>query len=480
MEIIKNYINGNMLAASGGDFLDVEEPASGKIYARIPISTSQEVDQAVDAALDAFEGWSKLPPSDRSDWLHKLANGIEKNTQELSWAESKDTGKPISLASKLDIPRAASNFKFFAGAILHNNSQVHHTDHRIMNYTNRLPLGVVGCISPWNLPLYLFTWKIAPALATGNCVIAKPSELTPYTAYMLSKICVEIGFPPGVLNILYGPGNPTGKAIVGHKNIQAISFTGGTETGKDIAITAAPMFKKVSLELGGKNPTIIFDDCDIQQAVKETLRSSFTNQGQICLCGSRVFIQKGIYQSFRDALVSETKKLAPADPSEHSTTFGSLISKAHLEKVLGYVDLAREEGGRILAGGERIHLSGRCREGYFMHPTIIEGLPQDCRTNQEEIFGPVITLMPFEDQQQVINMANDVAYGLSASIWTSNLARAHQVARSLKSGVVWINCWLVRDLRTPFGGMKNSGVGREGGEEALRFFTEPQNVCLSL
>ena len=469
-----------MLTASGGDFLEVEEPACGEIYARIPISTTLEVDQAVDAALDAFEGWSNRSPSERSDWLQKLANGIEKNHEKLSWAESRDTGKPISLASKLDIPRAASNLRFFAGAILHNNSQVHHTDHRIMNYTNRLPLGVVGCISPWNLPLYLFTWKIAPALATGNCVIAKPSELTPYTAYMLAKICVEIGFPAGVLNILHGPGNPTGKAMVRHKNIQAISFTGGTETGKDIAITTAPMFKKVSLELGGKNPTIIFDDCDIQNAVKETLRSAFTNQGQICLCGSRVFIQKGIYQSFRDALVSETKKLVPGDPVDQSTTFGSLISKPHLEKVLGYVDLAREEGGKILVGGERVLLSGRCSAGYFMQPTIIEDLPHHCRTNQEEIFGPVITLMAFEDQEEVIDMANDVVYGLSASIWTSNLTRAHQVARGLKSGVVWINCWLVRDLRTPFGGMKNSGVGREGGEEALRFFTEAQNVCLSL
>ena len=480
MEIIKNYINGNLVGAAAGDFLEVEEPASGEVYARIPISTSSEVDQAVDAGSKAFDGWSGLSASERSGWLQKLANAIEKNHHDLALAESRDTGKPISLASELDIPRAASNLRFFAGAILHNHSQVHHTDQRVMNYTNRLPLGVVGCISPWNLPLYLFTWKIAPALATGNCVVAKPSELTPFTAYLLSKICIEIGFPAGVLNILHGPGNPTGKAIVGHKNIKAISFTGGTETGKDIAITTAPMFKKVSLELGGKNPTIVFDDCDIQMAVKETLRSAFTNQGQICLCGSRIFIQNGIYKRFRDALVAETKKLAPGDPSHKGTTFGSLISKSHLEKVLSYIDLASQEGGRILIGGEKASLSGRCRDGYFMQPTIIEDLPHDCRTNQEEIFGPVVTLMPFEDQAEVIHMANDVPYGLSANIWTSDLTKAHQVARSIQCGVVWINCWLVRDLRTPFGGMKNSGVGREGGEEALRFFTEPQNVCIKL
>ena len=480
MELVKNYINGELIPGHDMEYMDIEEPACGEVYGRLPVSTSQEVDQAVSAANQAFVQWSNLSPKERSDWLQKLAEGIEQNQEQLSLAESKDTGKPVTLARSLDIPRAAANLRFFAGSILHGASQAHHTGHQILNYTNRLPIGVVGCISPWNLPLYLFTWKIAPALAVGNCVVAKPSELSPYTAYLLSKICVEIGLPAGVLNIVHGPGNPTGKAIVAHEEIKAISFTGGTATGREIASIASPMFKKISLELGGKNPNIIFDDCDFQLAVRETVRSAFTNQGQICLCGSRVFIQNGIYHKFRDALIEEVKTLVPSDPSGAESNFGALISKAHLEKVLRYVNLAKDEGGRVLIGGEQVILDGRCQAGYFMQPTIIEGLSQNCRTNQEEIFGPLISLMPFEDEEEVISKANDVAYGLSATIWTSELSRAHRVASSLKSGVVWVNCWLIRDLRTPFGGMKNSGVGREGGEEALRFFTEAQNICIKL
>ena len=480
MEIVKNYINGKLVTSPHTDYMEIEEPASGVVYGTLPISTSKEVDLAVNAASKAFVTWSNLSPAVRSEWLLKIAEGIEQNLEELSIAESKDTGKPISLARELDIPRAAANFRFFAGAVLHGSTQAHHTTNQIMNYTNRIPLGAVACISPWNLPLYLFTWKIAPALAVGNCVVAKPSELSPYTAYLLSRICIEIGLPAGVLNIVHGPGDPVGKAMVVHKSIKAISFTGGTVTGREIASTAAPLFKKVSLELGGKNPNIVFQDCDFQLAVRETVRSAFTNQGQICLCGSRVFIQKGIYSSFRDALIEEVKKLTPSDPSSQDSNFGALISKEHLKKVLGYVDLAKDEGGKVLIGGEQVVLEGRCESGYFMQPTIIEGLPQNCRTNQEEIFGPVITLMPFEDENEVISKANDVPYGLSATIWTSQLSKAHRVASSLHSGVIWINCWLIRDLRTPFGGMKNSGIGREGGEEALKFFTEAQNVCIKL
>ncbi|MGI9543255.1 MAG: aldehyde dehydrogenase, partial [Cyclobacteriaceae bacterium] len=349
-----------------------------------------------------------------------------------------------------------------------------------VNYTRRSPIGVAGCISPWNLPLYLFTWKIAPAMAAGNCVVAKPSEITPMTAYLLSKIADEAGLPQGVLNIVHGSGTKTGAAIVAHPEVPVITFTGGTATGKHIASVGAPMFKKLSLELGGKNPNIIFDDCDFQTALETTVRSSFSNQGQICLCGSRVFIQKGIYEKFKGTLVEKTRHLQIGDPSEEATQFGALVSNAHLDKVLSYIALAEKEGGTILTGGEQVHLDGRCKEGYFMQPTIIEGLDNSCRTNQEEIFGPVITLMPFEDEAEAITLANQVPYGLSATVWTENAKRAHNVGHSLKAGVVWINCWLLRDLRTPFGGMKASGVGREGGLEALRFFTEMQNVCVKL
>lgn len=480
MQTIKNYINGKLVVSGSGRIMDTYEPATGKIYAKLPVSGSSDIDDAVESANKAFNSWSGLAPDQRSGWLLKIADSIEKKSEILARAESKDTGKPIGVARTLDIPRAVANFRFFATAILHTASQVHHTNNQVLNYTNRHPIGLAACISPWNLPLYLLSWKIAPALAAGNCVIAKPSEITPMTAFMLSEICMEAGLPPGVLNILHGPGDPTGQAIVEHPGIGAVSFTGGTQTGRKITASASPSFKKISLEMGGKNPNIIFEDCDFEQALKTSIKSSFTNQGQICLSGSRILIQEGIYEKFRDALVAEAAELKPADPAEEDTSIGALVSKEHMEKVLGYVGLALEEGGTVLTGGQRVKLDGRCADGYFVQPCIIESLNNQCRTNQEEIFGPVTTLIPFSDEEEAIELANDVEYGLSATIWTRDLSRAHRVANSLKSGVVWVNCWLIRDLRTPFGGMKQSGVGREGGEEVLRFFTEAQNVCVKL
>jgi aminomuconate-semialdehyde/2-hydroxymuconate-6-semialdehyde dehydrogenase len=478
MERLKNFIDGAFVAPIEGEYIDNYEPATGKVYSFIPNSTSSDVEMAVTAAERAFPIWAGMSNEERSAILIKLSEGIERRMDEFVLAESRDNGKPLALAAHVDIPRAVSNFHFFATAIVHYASESHQMTGVGVNYTLRKPLGIVGCISPWNLPLYLFSWKIAPALAAGNCVIAKPSEVTPYTAYLLGQVANEAGMPPGVLNILHGMGNAAGDAIVKHPKIKAISFTGGTQTGEYIARTAAPMFKKLSLELGGKNPNIIFDDCDFDEMLSTTLRSSFANQGQICLCGSRIFVQKGIYERFREAFVAKVDATVVSYPNDPSAKLGAMVSLPHLEKVLSYIDLAKEEGGTVLTGGTRVQLPEPYDQGYYMRPTVIEGLSFDCRTNQEEIFGPVVTLTPFENEEEVLMMANSTQYGLSATIWTSNLQRAHRMADKIDAGIVWINAWLVRDLRTPFGGVKSSGVGREGGWEALRFFTEPKNVFI--
>lgn len=480
MKYIQNYINGELVKPHAGDYLDNIDPSRGKVYSLIPDSTKEDVDKAVEAAEAAYPIWSKMPKEERSKVMVKMADLIESRMEEFVQAESLDNGKPVSLAGHVDIPRAVSNLKFFATAILHFASESHAMEGVGINYTLRKPIGVVGCISPWNLPLYLFTWKIAPALAAGNCVIAKPSEVTPMTAYLLSEVAIEAGMPAGVLNIIHGLGQKVGDAMTRDPKIKAISFTGGTKTGETIAKIAAPMFKKLSLELGGKNPNIIFADCDFKKALSTTLRSSFANQGQICLCGSRIFIERPIYEKFRDAFVERVSTTKVSYPTDPEAKLGTLVSKPHMEKVLSYVELAKEEGGTVLTGGERVTLDGEYSEGYYMRPTVIEGLSYDCRTNQEEIFGPVVTLTPFDTEEEALMMANSTEYGLSATVWTENLTRAHRVADQIHSGIVWINSWLVRDLRTPFGGVKNSGVGREGGFEALRFFTEPQNVFIQL
>lgn len=480
MVILQNFIDGNHSAAASGQTLPSYEPATGKEYARIPDSNKDDIETAVSAAKKAFPAWSKLPAKKRSEILLRLAHLIEENLDNLAEAEAKDNGKPVWLAKEVDIPRAAANFHFFATAILHYASEAHPMEDTAINYTLRNPIGVVGCISPWNLPLYLFTWKIAPALAAGNCVVAKPSEVTPMTAYLLSKLCHEAGVPDGVLNIVHGLGQKVGDAITRHPEIKAISFTGGTQTGETIAKIAAPMFKKLSLELGGKNPVLVFDDCDLEKAVATTVNSSFRNQGQICLCGSRIFIHDSIYEKFKKKFVEKVSQLKVSHPYDKDAQLGALVSKPHFEKVLQYVKLAKEEGGTVLTGGEKITLSGDYEQGWYMQPTVIEGLAFNCRTNQEEIFGPVVTLTPFTNEEHALMMANSTGYGLASVVWTENLTRAHRVAQQLEAGIVWINCWMLRDLRTPFGGIKNSGVGREGGFEALRFFTEPKNVCVKL
>lgn len=480
MKDILHYINGSLLPSADGAWLDGVNPATGDVYARVARGTRTDVEHAVDAARTAFPLWSAMTARQRSAILMAISRKIGENLEELALAETNDQGKPLWLARTVDIPRAVDNMAFFATEILHTETSTHLTDKHTLNYTVRQPLGVVGCISPWNLPLYLFTWKIAPALAAGNCVVAKPSELTPMTAYLFARICIEAGLPPGVLNIVHGLGPEAGAAIVDHPAVKAISFTGGTSTGRAIAATAAPMFKKMSLELGGKNPTIVFADVDIAHTARQVARAAFTNQGEICLCGSRIFVERSIYEPFRQALIAETARFVVGDPLDEATKTGALVSRDHMEKVLSYIQLAREEGGNVLCGGERIVPAGRCAGGFFVAPTLIEGLDPFCRVNQEEIFGPVATLIPFDGEDEVIAWANSTPYGLAASVWTNTLARAHRVAHALESGIVWINCWLVRDLRTPFGGVKQSGVGREGGVEALRFFTEPKNICLQI
>ena len=473
--LVANFIGGAFGAPVSGAYLDDIAPATGEVIARIPASTRDDVDAAVRAAKAAFPSWSKTPASERSRLLLKLADLIEEKLEELAALESRDNGKPLSLARTLDIPRAAANFRFFATAILHESTEAHQTDDRALNYTLRQPIGVAGLISPWNLPLYLLTWKIAPAIAAGNTCVAKPSELTPLTANVLAELANAAGIPPGVINIVHGLGPEAGAALCEHPDVPIISFTGGTVTGARVAAAAAPMFKKLSLELGGKNPNLIFADADLDEAVATSIRSSFWNQGEICLCGSRIFVERSIHDAFVERFVAATKALRIGDPSDAQTDVGALISEAHLEKVSGYVALANDEGGTIACGGKRVE-----RRGFFFEPTVITGVDCDCRVAQEEIFGPVVTITPFDGDDDAIRMANATRYGLSATVWTRDLKRAHRVAAQLNAGTVWINCWLLRDLRVPFGGMKDSGVGREGGFESLRFFTEAKNVCVKL
>lgn len=475
---LSNFIGGAFLAPMDGQYLDNFNPSTGEKYGEIPDSTQADVQLAIEAAQKVQPSWANTPAEEKFKIMNRIAELIDENREKLAKAESEDQGKPLWLARN-EMNRAAQNFRFFATASMQFASESHAMEDKAINYTLRQPIGVVGCISPWNLPLYLFTWKIAPAIAAGNAVVAKPSEFTPVTAFLLCELCNEAGLPAGVLNVVHGLGAKTGQAIVESKHTKAISFTGGTATGKHLAATAAPMFKKLSLELGGKNPNIIFADADLNKAVKTTVNSSFMNQGEICLCGSRVFVQRSVYEQVRDQLVQEVHQLKVGNPLEDDTRVGAIVSKPHYEKVLSYIELAKSEGATILTGGKPLHPS-KFENGWYIAPTILEGLPFDCRCNMEEIFGPVITITPFDTEEEVLAMANATEYGLAATIWTSNLNTAHRVAQKIEMGIVWINCWLLRDLRTPFGGTKSSGVGREGGWEAMKFFTEPKNVCISI
>jgi acyl-CoA reductase-like NAD-dependent aldehyde dehydrogenase len=478
MEKIQNFIGGQWVNADS--YLPKLNPATDEVIYELPNSSASDVDKAVDSAQQAFKSWSKTPAQDRANILYKIADGIEKRIDEFAKAETMDVGKPLWLSKEVDIPRAIANFRFFAGKILHHEEMSTTMDARAINYTLRQPLGVAGLITPWNLPIYLLSWKIAPALAVGNTVVCKPAELTSKTAYLLTQVMNEAGLPKGVCNMVFGKGSIAGNRLVEHPKTPLISFTGGTSTGAIIQKSVASMFKKVSLELGGKNPVIICDDADLDKAFPHILRSSFLNQGQICLGCERIFVHENLYDQFIEMFKAKTEEIIIGDPMMDSTYLGPMVSKDHMEKVQACIEQMSKDQGRVITGNQPLQLTGANKNGYFVRPTIVTDLPGTSTMNQTEIFGPVVSVTQFMDVEDAIESANNTPYGLSASIYTQGINQAHSLAAQINSATVWINTWLMRDLRVPFGGMKHSGVGREGGDHSIDFYTEQKTVCVSL
>ncbi len=473
---LMNYINGRFQAHSGDEWLEVLEPATGRQFARVPLSSSSDVNSAVLAARGAQSQWGEASQSERADWLDKIADELETRYEDIASLESRDTGKPISLARAVDAHRSVSNFRFFAEMVREHRGEVFEMPDAT-NFVTHKPVGVGALITPWNLPLYLLSWKVAPAIGMGNTVVCKPSELTPMTANLLMEVVDKVGLPPGVVNLVHGDGQGAGSTLVSHQGIDLVSFTGGTLTGSKVAEAAAPQFKKISLELGGKNSSIVLDDCDIDLAVKGVVRSGFMNQGQVCLCGSRVLVQDGIYDQFVGRFIEAVEAMKIGDPSDEQTELGALISAEHLEKVEGYIELAKEEGGTVLTGGYPC-LPESLAGGNWIAPTVVSGLKTDSRCSTEEIFGPVVTVHRFHDDEESTRIANNTRYGLAGSVWTGDTSRGKKIADSIHTGMVWVNTWLHRDLRAPFGGVGDSGVGREGGKWSLGFFSEATNVCV--
>lgn len=479
MQKIQNYIGGEFLAPAEGRYLPNENPALGEVYSEVPDSSATDINHAVEAAEQAFPAWSNLPAEARAQVLRRIAEEIERNALDLARAESIDQGKTLKQAFDLEIPRAARNFRYFASLIEQKTEMAASAADGQIYYTRRDPIGVAGLISPWNLPLYLITWKIAPAIAAGNTVVCKPSELTPMTAFLLGNLLNHAGLPSGVCNIVHGRGAIAGEALVVHPKVPIISFTGGTATGQRIIECTAPGIKRLSLELGGKNAAVVFADADMEKCITGTVRAGFANQGEICLCASRVYVEESAFTEFVQRYTKIARLMRVGDPLAEKVGMGALVSKAHREKVISYIELAEREGATILLDGRKLELPAPHNRGYFLGPTIITGVKQNSKLTQEEIFGPVVCLYSFKDEQEALKLANDTTYGLSASVWTENLGKAQRMAKGLNVGTVWVNTWMQRDLRVPFGGAKRSGLGREGGEDSLDFYSETKTICLA-